>query len=209
MIFDINFKKDNLIEKIYIESINELNKFFGFNWKYNKPIIFLVKNRKSFDKLRGEKTEDWLIGESRERDIFILDRKNFEKESCHKYSDKIYSGLIKHEICHPFFRILSGKKDYPLWLNEGIAVYLSKQIEEKICPKKFSNFLEFYNKINKKMYDESGFVVAILIKKFGKQKLLELIKSLKNVDSEKDFEKEFKKIYKFRLNYKEINKLIL
>ena len=58
------------------------------------------------------------------------------------------------------------------------------------------------------VYEESGFVVELLVNKFGKTKLLKLIKTLHTTNSEKQFKKLFKDIYGFNLNYREINKLL-
>lgn len=52
------------------------------------------------------------------------------------------------------------------------------------------------------MYVESGFVVEMLVKKFGKNKLFELIRSLQDVSDEKQFSAIFKKNYGFQLSYK-------
>jgi hypothetical protein len=203
----INYKKDKLVEKLYNESMQELDKFFKINWTINTPVLIIVPDRRKFDEIYNKKTENWLVGWNTGKFIFILDRKNFEKESCHKYSKENYKKLIKHELCHSFCDALSYRKFYPMWFSEGVAIYLSGQIKEKMRPKKFKDFLRFYNKIEKEMYNESGFVVELLIKKFGREKIINLIKALNNVNSEKDFEKEFKKIYKFDLNYKNVNKI--
>lgn len=54
------------------------------------------------------------------------------------------------------------------------------------------------------IYDESVFVIDLLVEHFGKTKLLRFIKSLKN----KDFDKEFENNYNLNLSYKEINRLL-
>ena len=204
---EIKNKKDKLAEKFYNESMKELNEFFNINWQQNKPLLIFVSDRKIFDNIYKRKTEKWIVACNTGVAIFILDRKNFEKQSSHKYSDEHYKKLIKHELCHSFCDVLAYRKFYPLWFGEGIALYLAEQIKEKIPPKEFSNFLEFYDKQDSKMYDEGGFVVAVLIEKFGRDRLIRLIKKLNDVESEEDFMKEFKKIYKFDLNYKNINEL--
>ncbi len=207
IIFELNSKKDKFLEKSYRRAMRELDKFFEIRWKNNTPKIILLKNRKEIDDFRENKTERWCVGWAKGGNVFLLDRKNYEKESCHKYSDKEYFSLLKHELCHLFFSCLSKNNSRPYWLNEGIAIYLSGQLSQKENPKKFKRFLKFYSNSNKGVYQESGFVVKLLIKKFGKRNLLKLIKSLKKIKSEEEFEKQFKKIYNLDLNYKEINRL--
>jgi hypothetical protein len=212
MIFEINSKKDKFVEDIYDKGMKELDKFFELGWIRNTPFIFVVPDRKTIDKLRREKTEDWLVAwaDSRSRIIYLLDKKNLEKESNHKYSKETYTARIKHELTHMFVSAYSKLINIkPCWLNEGIAIYLSEQNKFKENPIKFSKFLESYDKITEGVYDESGFFVEFLIKKFGKEKLLKLIKSLKDNLTKEEFNKNFKEIYKFDLTYNKINRLIM
>ena len=104
----------------------------------------------------------------------------------------------------------------PTWLTEGLAGYLSGQLKWREAPKKFERSLMFYDwskldwnekKDCKGFYPESGFMVKMLVEKFGKEKLLKLLKKIKGKDlSEKEFKDKFKKNYGFDLNYEEINK---
>ncbi|MCL5733819.1 MAG: hypothetical protein M1334_04175 [Patescibacteria group bacterium] len=203
--------QDNFIKETYRQSMKELSNFYGINWIMNTPKIILLKDRKSINLLRVKKTEPWLVGwaDERMRIIFMLGKKNFNKESSNKYSDEYYSSLIKHELSHLFYRILSSSKSGPIWLSEGVAIYTSGQTKLKARPKKFNNFLSFYNQGGSGVYAESGFVVEMLVKKFGKNKMLKLIKSLRDISGDKQFNGAFRKIYGFTLNYKEINKRYL
>jgi hypothetical protein len=207
MIFTIQSRDEKFLEKIYNQATEELNDFFELNWEKNKPRIFLVKDRKSINKLMERKTQDWIVGWVNKMDVFVLDKDNYEKESCHKYSEKEYFNSIKHELAHVFTQVFSGifnKQIQPDWLWEGVAIYLSNQNKTKRRPLKLKEFLRYYSHKNKNssVYNESGFAVEFLVKNFGKQKLLNLIKSLKDIDSEEKFAKKFKEIYGFELNYK-------
>jgi len=57
------------------------------------------------------------------------------------------------------------------------------------------------------LYQESGWVVAAMVGKFGKQKLFDLIKGLPKSEDYKKFEKHFKKVYGFLPRYKELSKI--
>ncbi len=207
MIFELKTKKDKFIEDCYKKAMKELGEFYGINWVRNTPNILVWKDRKVINQFKKEKTENWFVGEARGFDIFLLDRKDYEKESSHKYSDERYCQLIKHELSHLFFGILSGGET-PYWLNEGITLYSAGQTKKFPRINRFNTFLKYYDRSGGKTYFyESGFFIELLIKKFGKQKILKLIKNLKNINSEKEFKQLFKKIYSFNLNYKEINKL--
>lgn len=207
MIFELNPREDKFIEDCYKKAMKELNGFFGIDWVKNTPALIVVANRKSFDMILKMKTEEWHTAESRAGRIFLLSPKSYKEESCHPYSKEKYFSMIKHELCHQFQDVLSNYNYKPLWLSEGLATYLSNQMYPEIRPEKFSRFLSFYDKGGREVYNESGFAVELLIRKFGKRKLLRLIKSLKKINSEKKFKEKFKEIYKFNLSYREINKL--
>lgn len=208
MIFTIKSKKDNSLQKAYIKSMKELNEFFELNWTKNKPKLFLVENRETINKLMSQNTQDWIVGWTSNLDIYILNKENYEKESCHKYSKEEYENLIKHELIHCFTQTYTknyNKQTKPNWLWEGIAIYLSNQNKTMKKPRLLKEFLKFYSKSGSKVYYESGFAIEFLVKKYGKQKILKLLKELKNIKSEKEFKNKFKEIYGFKLNYKNFN----
>ena len=108
--------EDEFIDKIFRESIGDLNIFYGIGWVHHLPVPIVVKDRKSIDLLRGRKTEPWEVGWSEGNKVFILDRNNFETESQHKYLTETYYSLLKHEISQAFYRILSRGNMEPIWL---------------------------------------------------------------------------------------------
>lgn len=50
MIFDIQTSKDKWLEKIYQQSMAELDEFFRLNWQQNQPKVFIVLSRDNFEK---------------------------------------------------------------------------------------------------------------------------------------------------------------
>jgi hypothetical protein len=217
MIFSIKTKEDNFIEDSYRKSMCELNDFFNINWVENTPNIFIVPNRKEFDNLLGYPTEDWLIGYGVSKSIYLLDKQGIKKHSNHEYSNIKYQQLIKHELCHLFQETVS-KYLCPVWLSEGLAVYLSEEIGDiKIS---FKSFLNNFFITEKSSYDEGGYFVKFLIEKFGKKKFVQFLYKINDLNYitsddknliknqnkfKKDFNCLFKKIFKFDLNYRSIN----
>ena len=202
MIFDVKSRKDELLEQCYGGALKELNEFFEMDWKRNKPAVFLMADRETMDKHRGIKTERWVTGYVNGANIFILAPENYEKESLHKFSEENYYKLIKHEMVHSFELIISKNKNKPDWLWEGLALYLAGQVQETKKPKHLKEFLKYYAKSGKGVYNEAGFAVKFLVEKYGKEKLLKLLKSLKDITSEKQFCEKFRDIYGFVLDYK-------
>ncbi|MDP2628465.1 MAG: hypothetical protein Q8P15_01050 [Nanoarchaeota archaeon] len=208
MIFTLKEKKDKLTEMVYKKSMIELSKFYGLNWIKNRPSIIFVDTRKEINKLKSRKTEKWVIGWSERNKIFLLNPKKYKKESNHKYFRKEFIALIKHELSHSFFSMKTRRASYkPLWLNEGIAIFVSGQNKFKKKPEKFERVLSFYEEGGEGIYKESGFLIELLLNKFGKAKLIKLIEDLEKINSRKEFEKLFKRIYGFELNYEKINKI--
>ena len=205
MIFKISPIKDDLLEKIFKESMDDLNAFYEINWKHDPPKIIIIDDRKTIDNMKGKATEDWLIGWSEGRTIFILNRDNLEKESDHKYNIRTYSAFIKHELSHSFYGIISEGRQKPIWINEGFAIYTSGQNEFKKKPAEFKSFIGFYEHGGKEVYAEAGFFIQGLVEKFGKKKLLDFVKGMKNSSTKEEIEKYFAKEYGFNLTYSEIN----
>jgi hypothetical protein len=203
--------EDELIDKICKESTDDLNKFYEIDWVHHLPVVIVVKDRKSIDLLEGEKTEPWIVGLTERNKIFILDHNNLSTDSDHIYSPEKYHSLLKHEISHAFYSILSGNNMKPVWLCEGTAIYTSGQNSEnseKHSKKHFKEFLSFYENGGKGVYAESGFAVELLVKGFGKQKLLDLIKGLRSIASQKDFTALFIQIYGMEPTYEKFNELL-
>lgn len=210
MIFELKEKKDSVVEEMYEKAMGELGKFFKFNWKRNRPKVIVVKNRKEIDNIRGVKSERWWVGWAEEANLFILERKNYEKESNHKYSEGEYFRLIKHELCHMFFGVISQTCGYDQfrWLDEGCAVFLSGQCKEHRVPGKFERFLGQYSNWSGNSYGEAGHALRLLYENYGKEKLLGMIKSLRGVRSQKDFNTNFRKIYGSAPTYKFFNAML-
>lgn len=201
MIYKINQIDHPKLEEIYTNSMKELDDFFQINWKFNRPHLILVPDRKTINSLKEQKTEDWIVGWVGNGNVYLLDDKNFETESNHKYSDEEYFALIKHELAHCFSNIVSNFSRKPVWLLEGISIYLSGQNKLKAKPKRFEGFIDFFDKGGKGVYSESGFAVMFLVEKYGREKLLNLLKESKKFETREKFADLFESIYDFKLSY--------
>ncbi len=208
MIYNLDSTKEKWLKDCYNQSMKELNKFWNMDWTENLPKIHILKNRKTMDQYKGKKTNEWSTAFIRNNEIFLLSPESFEKDSIHKFTKKSYCELIKHELCHCFFRVISENKNRVIWLDEGLAIYTSEMTESQYKkPIKFSKFLSSFHKHDEKVYEESGYFVKILVEKYGKEKIIDLVKKLKQGKTEKEFNFLFKSIYGFELNYENINNL--
>ncbi|MBU1127127.1 MAG: hypothetical protein ABIH88_01280 [Patescibacteria group bacterium] len=206
MIFKIT--KDKLIENSYKEGMKELIDFWQFNWSMNTPDVLIVESRKDINEIWGEGTSSQIIGWANHNQIYLLDYNKLETESSLKLSRNGYKAFIKHELCHLFFKKVSKGASAPKWLKEGLSIYLSGQtkLSQWKKPIKFQSFIQSNDENKKAAYEEGGFFIEFLVKKYGKRKILDLIKSLPKMKSKTSFEEEFKKLYGYELTYKNINK---
>jgi len=177
--------------------------FFGVD--IDLPPVFFVQSRKDIDKIWRRKTEDWFCAWANTGGIYILHPKVFAKESDHKAA--YFWKVLKHEYVHLYYRRMVGTGN-PRWLNEGLACYLAKQ-EKSVPDKKLLLGLnKFFDRGDKDIYGVGYFWTKYLIEKYGKAKLLKLIKTISSETTKNKFNTSFKKIYGFGLTREELSKII-
>lgn len=183
------------------KAIKDLNEFFEKKWIYNTPKIFVVDDRKTTDLLREQDTESWVVGWAwGSLAIFILNPENITKESSHNENYN-FEKLIKHELCHSFFTMTFGKSNF-MWINEGVAVYVADQLDRYSMPLEFNGFLD-----GKKVYQESGNAIKLIMDKFGKEKLFEFLKKQSGIKDTEKLKKIFMEVFGAELNYNFFNTL--
>lgn len=202
MIFELKEVNDPKLQKMFEAEKKAVERFFGFSWTELPPNLILLPNRDSIDSLYGEKTEPWVRGFFRDRNIYFLKKESYAKECSLTYSEEEFRRGIRHELAHIFTTVLSGANLRPIWLSEGIACYVARDIDYTKKPAKFSNFLEHFSRFDPQVYEESGFAVQFLVEKYGKRKLFRLLKSLSGVKTKADFRERFKEVYGFLPDYK-------
>lgn len=195
--------KDEKLEEYYERAMKELIEFFEIKWVRNRPGVFIVDDRDTINSIQGSETGEWVIGWINGGEMaFLLNKDKFEGNTSHKYNDADYYKLIKHELAHLFFKITTGKKTGPKWLWEGVSILASGQAEQWGKPKEFKGFLD-----GSDIYTESGYALLLLVNKYGKDKLLKLLKAYKDFSG--DLSVLFKEIYGLELSYATFNDLLM
>ncbi|KKS31539.1 hypothetical protein A2380_00645 [candidate division WWE3 bacterium RIFOXYB1_FULL_43_24] len=208
MIFKIQTFEDPILEKLYSQALEELKEFFQFRWEKNTPKLIVIEDRDTINAVYGKQTESWMVAWAEDtRNIFILSRENYEKYSSHKYSEDEFYKLIKHELSHMFYKLITFT-DKPRWLNEGISTYISGQLDNTKPIEEFKVFLNYFDKTDAELYKESGYLVKLLLDKFGKDKLSKFTKSLKGVKDPETTAKVFQEAFGLNLSYESINYLL-
>ncbi len=159
--------------------------------KLNVNVIFL-KTREEMDKVCKRKTEKWVVGNSLKNRIYIFHPDVFHKVSSHP--KKEFSPVLVHEICH-VYQQQNFKFNFPMWLNEGIAYVVANQTKKKFKKSDIRRCHTFKEWEKNHQYNSSGSFVQYLIKKYGKNKLIMLMKSLKKYETKKSFNNKFKEVF--------------
>jgi len=175
----------------------ELDIFFGF--KAPEPLLFLLDNREDLDLVWGKKTERWFVGAFKNNSIFILNYKVYSKESSHKAEE--FWQTLKHEYCHYYYTQIT-RSHYPVWLNEGLASYISgkKLILTDDYKAKLLDIFDYFDRVDKGAYAIGQFWVEYLIKKYGKRKFLKLINSFDAQFDRQQFIFKFYQVYGFKFS---------
>ncbi len=199
-IFDISKNENPELETIYTKAMEELNEFFQMNWELNRPKIYVVKDRETAESIRNMETPDWVVGWNNNGIVFVLSKEVFSSASKTGSSDDDYRMLITHELAHLFFRIITGGKTQPNWLWEGVSILAAGQAQRWDKPVRLNGFLD-----NRNVYSEAGYALLLLSKKFGREKLVQMLKNYKTFAG--DFSILFHNTFNLELNYITFNKL--
>ena len=157
------------LKYLYRDSIiSEINQLIDrFNFKNKKIYLNFEDDIYQCSKLVGHTLPDWFKGITIGNQILIL-----------KYNEKYYDNykefkkIIIHEIVHA---ILYNKLlcEIPNWLNEGIAIYLSKQDEDL----QYEKFLEIGNTqidySTDYFYERSYALTKCIINQYGENKFFD------------------------------------
>lgn len=196
---------DEKLNKFLEEVKVEFDNFFDF--KSAEPLLFFLNSREDLNLIWGRETERWFVGAFKNNSIYILNPEVYEKESSHKKEE--FWQTLKHEYCHFYYTQIT-KSHFPIWLNEGLASFLSgKKLFLKDGYKdKLLNVFDYFDRVEKDTYTVGQFWVEFLIKKFGKDKFLELIKGYPSDFNFEQFAEKFYNVYKFQFDKNSLEKYL-
>jgi hypothetical protein len=181
--------------------IRELNEFFEIEKK--TFVVNLISEKMEFDKIRNNESPMWLAGICSLKnggEIYIYHPDSLEKYTIHKKEDFFH--ILKHELVHLYFHE-KYKNIKSLWINEGLAVYLSqrfilkdeyKLVDDYIHFSELSNLDSLY-KHPKIYYKQSGSIIKFMIEKFGKNNLFKFLEELSTSTNEENYIKEFEIVF--------------
>lgn len=180
--------------------IQELEEFFEI--KAPDYEIAIANSREEFNILTGrQSSEPWMAGWANGSNIVVINPDKIEELTSGIHKSDSHSNRLKHELAHLFYNKLSSGSHVPVWLNEGLAYYLDGRggAPPKFKENKYDALKYFHNNFDGHVYRPGSFMVKALLDKFGKRKLLKLIKLIRPGITENDFNNLFQKIYGFSL----------
>ncbi len=191
-IFEVKTVKNKEIEKHLIRTQKRFKDFFGVSFEL--PRVFLFKSRNQMSILFQRKLSKWHVGNSDgnyvciTKDLLKIDPERFWKVLTHEYA---------HMAIHVYSQCNHIK---PRWLNEGLSCYLAKQWKPVMAQKLTKDSLNLYfDKTDNYIFPLGYNQVRMLIERYGKLRILKLLKQAKKINNKKDFNKIFKNIYKIDL----------
>jgi hypothetical protein len=181
--------------KIIDSGIHSVRLFFGGDFK-NVFEVYVHPSRQSLDEqwqkdwnMPDFKSECWMVASGIATKIDMISPVRWTEEACeHSYANAVKTQqLITHELFHVYHAQLNTMPDFSDgegldWLVEGFATYASGQlddarlaeikstVENNSAPTLLDNFWK-----GKMRYGLSGSVVMYIHKKYGKEKLKELL----------------------------------
>jgi hypothetical protein len=167
-------------EKKLIEESYKSNKDF---FRIEIPMFEtrIVYSREEFNKIWESETPDYVSAFAKDDNIVIFSYGVFDKET--KWKKEKFQEALIHEINHLFYQELRDDEYDPLWLSEGLATFMQHGRKKHEYKKKLKITKQILNQkfeeMNLESYQIFTVFVEYLILKFGKDKILELIKSLK------------------------------
>ncbi len=178
------------VASVYSALSSKLEEATGWKLDYT-PRVILIRENKTFQKISG--TSHIVAFANPRKKLIMIDYSKMN----HPFT---LETTLKHEMCHLLLNHHIKRENLPRWFDEGIAQWLSDGISELIADKKKSmlnravlsgNILSLdsleYRFPNDKnalflAYEESKSIVEYMGKKFGKKRILALLRHLKNGD---------------------------
>jgi hypothetical protein len=201
-VFKLTPLEDATLQEYKDKAMKDLNEFFGRKWLYNTPKIFVLDDRKTINLFQEKETESWVVGFSTGNAVCILNPANIPKESSHDGAEYNIEKLIRHELCHSFFQMTFGKTNFP-WITEGVSLYVADQLGNYPAPSKFDDFLD-----GKKIYQEAGCAIKLLMDKYGKEKVFDFLKKQSGIKETEELKTVFESVFEAKLEYSFFDSLL-
>lgn len=161
------------------DKLPELEDFYQL--KITNLEIELIYSREEFNQIVGRDTPAWMVALSKPDKIYIFSPKAVNDHSSHGKSG--LGKTIVHELVHMFNDRIN--KNLPLWLDEGMALYLADQKKEQDFSKENWNYFLKHHLSSRDDVDDfaahEGYKISYklvkrILERHGKDKLMSILK---------------------------------
>jgi hypothetical protein len=173
MNLNLQFSNTKILEYLFsqfqwFDDIIYLRMFFEY---YNKIVILMFDTCEELSKYINRKIPSWVIATHINNTILILDYEVWKSRN-----HGCFIQILTHEFVHVI--ISNRNKEVPMWLNEGLAVYFAKQLNdlEDINAKTFVDNIYNANYNFENFYNISGLIVQRIIEIYGIEIILRIPK---------------------------------
>ncbi len=193
---EYNSSKDKNMRKIFEKSYDINRKYFKMDIPKFKIKIWYDR-QKFNEKLKLPSESKYHAHAGMQTKTMHIMSPSISKIEDHNFNKEFFKSIIIHEFCHRFF-YKKWKITIPIWITEGFACMIAKQEKflskkEKILP--LSKMHYYKDWIRKPGYWQAYSLTKFSIRKYGKDKLNNLLSVLRKRDNYTIFSKKFKKIY--------------
>lgn len=164
----------------FCKRVSEIRELFSFS---STVLIEEVPSLHALEKKCGCSLPSWVIGLSAGRRIWIVSKSQWENQKIDMEQ------LILHEFVHIVLNS-SVKEELPLWINEGLAVYLSGQYQDyKLEQSHIRAFVDFYELSygSENLYIIVAKMVVALMEHYGESFIVKELLECKNFQTSKIF----------------------
>lgn len=206
--FDIQYKsQDENIVKFIADELERSYQVIGQAYDYfpkDKTLIFIYPTEQDLWNYQKSIAGEEVMGIYQLGAIHILSPNAYDLQDVDKLTYFKENGPVLHEYTHKVIDDLTGG-NVELWLTEGLAVYeeYDKNNEEWAPDFSYTSYYtaddlrnNFMNLDDTQAYRQSFDIVNTLEKKYGNDKMKELLSELKH----SSLDDAFGKIYGFSLN---------
>jgi hypothetical protein len=188
------------MERHVVDGVRKIEEFFGK--PFPKPYrLELLPGRAAFDKVLKDRFSEespgpWAIGAATSDCLYMITPRVWRTEAAEHDPDnhEHIRRIIAHELTHTYHAQVSPAKDFEgmedlAWLSEGLAAHVSGQMDEEYAGREVTAVNA--GRVPKSLatawsgrdrYPICGSIVRYVEKRYGRPKLIELLKMTKETD---------------------------
>jgi hypothetical protein len=188
----------NQLAEFVTQCQQKFDHFFGIHYKKNVD-IYLARSSEEYEEFSQPTVPEWSSGVAYTQSRIIILKPG-------SYYDPVrYRETLYHEIAHMYIMEVSSNGRLPVWLNEGLSMYLSEKSlswQESIAIgnaistnnlvdlEAIDNVLRFYQAKAEIAYIQSFLAIQFLVSKIGEKAVVTMVKDFSSdMTTDEVFEK--------------------